>query len=269
MPSSASCIQTSILLHSKHAASLHSPAGGEKAVFATKRLVTKREFRPHLCIFRRAGGQARKRRCAPKPALKRPASCSPSLFSPSLIPIFKGKRQFEKKNGFEWNKTPSPPNPRHYGAVTLGGEGGKEHFGGATLGGAAVGRLGMSVLRDATYATLGARASLRACRDTRSHFEVAYDGVARLARPQTRTCICLVSSRRGCAVSAFFALGRLGPHMRLCARNGPFPRGFSALAIFFHFFKDCFAYTSLLQLVHAHTPLSITRRMRKRGGGCA
>jgi hypothetical protein len=187
----------------------------------------------------------------PRAALKRPASCSPSLFSPSLIPIFRGKRQFEKKNGFELQKTPSPHKPRHYGAVTLGGEGGKEHFGGATLGGAAVGRLGMSVLRDATYATLGARASLRACRGTSSHFEVAYDGVARLARPQTRTCICLVSSRRGCAVSAFFALGRLGAHTGPGVRNGPFPRGFSALAIFLYFFKDCFAHTSLLQLVHA------------------
>jgi len=135
------------------------------------------------------------------------------------------------------NKTPYPPNPRHYGAVTVGGEGGKEHFGRATFGGAAVGRLGMSVLRDAAYATLGARASLCACRDTRSHFELAYDGVARLARPQTRTCICLFSSRRACAVSAFSAFGHLGPHMRLCARNGPFPRGFSALAIFFYFFS--------------------------------
>jgi hypothetical protein len=154
-----------------------------------------------------------------------------SLFDPHFR-----KRQLEKKNGFEWNKTPYPPNPRHYGAVTVGGEGGKEHFGRATFGGAAVGRLGMSVLRDAAYATLGARASLCACRDTRSHFELAYDGVARLARPQTRTCICLFSSRRACAVSAFSAFGHLGPHMRLCARKGPFPRGFSALAIFFYFF---------------------------------
>ena len=94
----------------------------------------------------------------------------------------------------------------------------------------------MSVLRDATYATLGARASLCTSRDTSSHFELAYDGVARRARPQTRTCICLFSSRRACAVSAFFAFGHLGPHMRLCARNGPFPRGFSSLAIFFYFF---------------------------------
>jgi hypothetical protein len=155
-----------------------------------------------------------------------------SLFDPH----FQGKRQLEKKNGFEWDKTPYPPNPRHYGAVTVGGEGGKEHFGRATFGGAAVGRLGMSVLRDATYATLGARASLCTSRDTSSHFELAYDGVARRARPQTRTCICLFSSRRACAVSAFSAFGHLGPHMRLCARNGPFPRGFSSLAIFFYFF---------------------------------
>ena len=141
---------------------LHSAAGGGKALFATKNLVTKRDFRPHLCIFRRAGGQARKPRWAPEAALKRPASCSPSLFSPSLVPIFKENDSWKKKMDLNGNKTPYPPNPRHYGAVTLGGEGGKEHFGGATFGGAAVGRLGMSVLRDATYATLGARASLRA-----------------------------------------------------------------------------------------------------------
>jgi len=155
-----------------------------------------------------------------------------SLFDPH----FQGKRQFKKKNGIEWNKTPYPPNPRHYGAVTLGGEGCKEHFGGATFGGAAVGRLGMSVLRDATCATLGARASLRACRDTRSHFEVAYDGVARLARPHMRTCICVFSSRRACAVSAFSALGPLGAHTRLGVRNRAFPRSFLALSIFFIFF---------------------------------
>ena len=187
--------------------------------------------------MRHAGGQARKLRCAPEAALKRPASCSPSLSSPSLIPIFQENDIWKKKMDLNGNKTPYPPNPRHYGAVTVGGEGGKEHFGRATFGGAAVGRLGMSVLRDAAYATLGARASLCACRDTRSHFELAYDGVARLARPQTRTCICLFSSRRACAVSAFSAFGHLGPHMRLCARKGPFPRGFSALAIFFYFFS--------------------------------
>ena len=186
--------------------------------------------------MRHAGGQARQPRWAPEAALKRPASCSPSLFSPSLIPIFQENDSLKKKIGFEWNKTPYPPNPRHYGAVTVGGEGWKEQFGGATFGGAAVGRLGMSVLRDATYATLGARASLCTSRDTSSHFELAYDGVARRARPQTRTCICLFSSRRACAVSAFSAFGHLGPHMRLCARNGPFPRGFSSLAIFFYFF---------------------------------
>ena len=90
----------------------------------------------------------------------------------------------------------------------------------------------MSVLRDATCATLGARASLRACRDTRSHFEVAYDGVARLARPHMRTCICVFSSRRACAVSAFFTFGPLGPH----TRQGPFPRSFSSLPIFVIFF---------------------------------
>ena len=84
---------------------VHSAAAGGKAVFATKRVLTKRDFRPHLCIFRRAGGQARQPRWAPEAALKRPASCSPSLFSPSLIPIFRGKRQFEKKNGFELHKT--------------------------------------------------------------------------------------------------------------------------------------------------------------------
>jgi hypothetical protein len=166
-------------------------------------------------------------------------------------------------------KTPQPPKPRHYGAVTLGGEGGKEHFGGATLGGAAVGCLGMSVLRDATYATLGSRASLCDCRDTRSHFEVAYDGVARLERPRTRTCICLVSRRRASAVSAFSTFGRLGAHTGPGVRNGSFPRSFSVLTIFFYFSKDYFAYTSLLQLVHAHTPLSITSRMRKRGAACA
>ncbi len=80
-----------------------------------------------------------------------------SLFDPH----FQGKREGKKKMDLNGIKHPTP-NPRHYGAVTLGGEGGKEHFGRATLGGAAVGRLGMSVLRDATYATLGARASLRA-----------------------------------------------------------------------------------------------------------
>ena len=142
------------------------------------------------------------------------------------------------------NKTPYPPNPRHYGAVTVGGEGGKEHFGRATFGGAAVGRLGMSVLRDATYATLGARASLCTSRDTRSHFELAYDGVARRARPHMRTCICLFSSRRACAVSAFFAVGHLGPHTRLCARKGPFPRSFSSFAIFFYFFLPPHTYSS-------------------------
>jgi hypothetical protein len=42
-----------------------------------------------------------------------------------------------------------------------------------------VGHLGMSVLRDVTYVTLGAR-SFRDCRGTRSHFEVTYDGVVRL-----------------------------------------------------------------------------------------
>jgi hypothetical protein len=80
---------------------LHSGAGAEKALLATRNLLTKREFRPHLCIFRRAGGQARQPRWAPKAALKRPASCSPSLFSPSLIPIFRGKRRVKKKVGFE------------------------------------------------------------------------------------------------------------------------------------------------------------------------
>ncbi len=60
---------------------------------------------------------------------------------------------------------PYPPKPRNYGAVTLGDEGWKEQFGGATFGGAEVDRLGMSVLRDASYATLGAHASLRVCRD--------------------------------------------------------------------------------------------------------
>lgn len=154
-----------------------------------------------------------------------------------LDPHFSENDSLKKKIGFELNKTPYPPNPRHYGAVTLGGEGWKEQVGGATFGGAAVGRLGMSVLRDATYATLGARASLCTSRDTSSHFELAYDGVARRARPQTRTCICLFSSRRACAVSAFFAFGHLGPHTRLCARKGPFPRGFSSLAIFFYFFS--------------------------------
>ena len=74
------------------------------------------------------------------------------------------------------------------------------------------------------------------CRGTRSHFEVAYDGVARLARPHMRTCICVFSSRRACAVSAFFTFGPLGPHTRLCARKGPFPRSFSSLPIFFIFF---------------------------------
>ena len=100
-----------------------------------------------------------------------------------------------------------------------------------------VGRLGMSVLRDATYATLGARASLCTCRVTTSHFEVAYDGVARLARPHMRTCICVFSSRRACAVSAFFTFGPLGPHTSICARKGPFPRSFSSLPIFFIFFN--------------------------------
>ena len=54
-----------------------------------------------------------------------------------------------------------PPKPKHYGTVTLGSEGCEEHFGRATSAGAAVDHLGMSVLRDATYATLGTRASLR------------------------------------------------------------------------------------------------------------
>ncbi len=53
-------------------------------------------------------------------------------------------------------------NLKNYGAVTLGGEGRKVLFERATVAGAPFGRLGMSVLRDATYATLGARASLRA-----------------------------------------------------------------------------------------------------------
>ena len=154
-----------------------------------------------------------------------------SLFDPH----FSRKTTVEKKMDLNGIKHPTP-NPRHYGAVTLGGEGCKEHFGGATFGGAAVGRLGMSVLRDATCATLGARASLRACRDTRSHFEVAYDGVARLARPHMRTCICVFSSRRACAVSAFSALGPLGAHTRLGVRNRAFPKSFLALSIFFIFF---------------------------------
>jgi hypothetical protein len=51
-------------------------------------------------------------------------------------------------------------NLKNYGAVTLGGEGRKVLFERATFAGAPFGRLGMSVLRDATYATLGARASL-------------------------------------------------------------------------------------------------------------
>ena len=76
---------------------LQSAAAGEKAVFATKNLATKRKLGPHLWILRHAGGQARKPRWAPEAALKRPASCSPSLSSPSWIPIFR-KRQFEKKN---------------------------------------------------------------------------------------------------------------------------------------------------------------------------
>jgi len=109
----------------------------------------------------------------------------------------------------------------------------------------------MPVLRDATYATLGARASLCTCRGTSSHFEVAYDGVARLARPHMRTCICLFSKRRACAVSAFFTFGRLGPHTRLCARKGPFPRSFSALPIFFIFLK-----------ITSHAPLCCSCCMR-------
>ncbi len=85
---------------------LESPAGGGKAVSRRESVVEKRKLGPHLCFLRHAGGQARKPRWAPEAALKRPASCSPSLFSPALIPIFRGNLQFEKQYGFELHKTP-------------------------------------------------------------------------------------------------------------------------------------------------------------------
>jgi hypothetical protein len=108
---------------------LQSAAAGEKAVFATKNLVTKRKLGPHLCIFRRAGGQARKPRYAPEAALKRPASCSPSLFSPSLIPIFR-KRQFEKKKlDLNGRKHPTPPTLDTTGLSRWGARAGKSTLG--------------------------------------------------------------------------------------------------------------------------------------------
>jgi hypothetical protein len=87
---------------------LHSAAAGGKAVFATKRVLTKRDFRPHLCIFRRAGGQARQPRWAPEDALKHPAFCSPSLFSPSLIPFFQENERLKKKMDLNSIKHPTP-----------------------------------------------------------------------------------------------------------------------------------------------------------------
>jgi len=162
MPSSVSCIQTSILLHSKHAYSAPQRCWRGKGSFRHKKPCNKTRLSPPPLHFAACWWPSTQASLGPR---SRPQTPGILLSLPLLSrfdPHFQGKRQFEKKNGFEWNKTPSPPNPRHYGAVTLGGEGGKEHFGGATFGGAAVGRLGMSVLRDATYATLGARASLRA-----------------------------------------------------------------------------------------------------------
>jgi hypothetical protein len=162
MPSSVSCIQTSILLHSKHAYSAPQRCWRGKGSFRHKKPCNKTRISPPPLHFAACWWPSTQASLGPR---SRPQTPGILLSLPLLSrfdPHFQGKRQFEKKNGFEWNKTPSPPNPRHYGAVTLGGEGGKEHFGGATFGGAAVGRLGMSVLRDATYATLGARASLRA-----------------------------------------------------------------------------------------------------------
>jgi hypothetical protein len=89
---------------------LQSAAAGKKTVSHRENGVGKRELGPHLWILRHAGGQAHKPRCAPETVLKRPASSSPSLFSPSLIPSFKENDSWKKKMGLNGIKNPTPPN---------------------------------------------------------------------------------------------------------------------------------------------------------------
>ena len=104
---------------------LESPAGGGKAVSRRESGVEKRELGPHLSFLRRAGGQARKPRWAPEAALKRPASCSPSLFSPSLIPIFKENDSLKKKMDLNGIKHPTPPTLDTTGLSRWGARAGK------------------------------------------------------------------------------------------------------------------------------------------------
>ncbi len=160
MPSSVSCIQTSLLLHSKHAYSPPQRCCRGKGRFRHKKGSNKTQIRPPPLNFAACWWPSTQASLRTRSGPQTPGILLSLPLLSLFDPHFQGKRQFKKKNGFEWNKTPYPPNPRHYGDVKLGGEGGKEHFGRATFCGAAVGRLGMSVLRDATYATLGARASL-------------------------------------------------------------------------------------------------------------
>ena len=237
MPSSVSCIQTSILLHSKHAYSAPQRCWRGKGSFRHKKPGNKTRISPPPLHFAACWWPSTQASLGPR---SRPQTPGILLSLPLLSrfdPHFQGKRQFEKKNGFEWNKTPSPPNPRHYGAVTLGGE---RALWGSNFwwrGGWPPRNVGAA----RRYIRYTRRSRVLACsRPTTSHFELAYDGVARPARPHIRTCICSSWSRRGCAVSAFVAFGLCGAHTRPGVRNRPFLRGFSGLPIFYYFLKRFF-----------------------------
>jgi hypothetical protein len=127
IPSSVSCITTAILLHSKHTYSPPNRWWWGKGSFTQGKRCRKTQIRPPPLNF---------------------AACWWSSTQVSLR-----RRSGPQKPGILLSLLL---------AVTLGVEGGKEHFRGATFGGATFCRLGMSVLRDSTYDTLGARASLRA-----------------------------------------------------------------------------------------------------------